>query len=482
MAYEEYSYEADGNMLTDGWWTYTWDAENRFTSMTANANVPAESKRKLEFAYDYMGRRVQKKVYSWNVGTSAYQLSSTVKFIYDGWNVVAEIDGSNALIRNYIWGQDVSGSMQGAGGIGGLLLVNESTSSYQVGYDGNSNVVGLMKAGVGTFSATYEYDPFDNTLRSTGDYATQNSFSFSTKYADSETGLLYYGFRYYSPQIGRWISKDPMEEKGGINLYAYAFNNSPNLIDPFGKKTTVTIKTSGNKGIITVKASIAIWTKCKNGISIGDLAKAARTLEQSIEKAWSGTYTKDGITFTINVDVTVDNFGNDERAENGVWDTAREKGIQNIIEIVKGPVRILESKNGTKRTVPGETDHPATIWWWPDSARFSIEALESVMPPHEFGHLLGVNHREIEGNIMTAENIIKEIKVVDQYGNFLGYEYENKEATKATNLDYSWTFDGAINNHLWESRQNPIIRAFIPVGPPKDFESTREMGAQVYPR
>jgi RHS repeat-associated protein len=231
---ESYTYDADGNMLSDGWWSYTWDGENRLTSMTALASVPATGKRKLEFAYDYMGRRVQKKVYSWNVGTSAYQLSSTVKFIYDGWNVVAEIDGNNALIRSYVWGQDLSGSMQGAGGIGGLLLVNEGGSSYQVGYDGNGNVVGLMKAGVGTFSATYEYDPFGNTLRSTGEYATQNPFRFSTKYVDNETGLVYYGYRYCNPQTGKWISRDPSEEAGGLNLYTFIGNDGINSVDFLG--------------------------------------------------------------------------------------------------------------------------------------------------------------------------------------------------------------------------------------------------------
>jgi RHS repeat-associated protein len=231
---ESYSYDADGNMLSDGWWIYTWDCENRLISMTALASVPAESKRKLEFAYDYMGRRINKKVYNWNSGASAYQLQSTVKFIYDGWNLIAELDGNNALIRSYVWGQDVSGSMQGAGGIGGLLIVGDISGSYQVGYDGNGNVVGLVKAGVGTFQATYEYDPFGSTLRASGENAGSNPFRFSTKYIDSESGLLYYGYRYYNSQTGRWISRDPIGEAGGINLSAFTGNNTVNFIDKLG--------------------------------------------------------------------------------------------------------------------------------------------------------------------------------------------------------------------------------------------------------
>ena len=86
----------------------------------------------------------------------------------------------------------------------------------------------------GTKSATYDYNAFGETIQSEGVAALANPFRFSTKYTDDETGLLYYGFRYYQPQTGRWINRDPSEEENGINLYGMVANDPINTIDPFG--------------------------------------------------------------------------------------------------------------------------------------------------------------------------------------------------------------------------------------------------------
>jgi len=61
-----------------------------------------------------------------------------------------------------------------------------------------------------------------------------DAFRFSTKYLDEETGLSYYGFRFYDPRIGRWLSRDPIGERGGMNLYGFVGNNAVNNIDPLG--------------------------------------------------------------------------------------------------------------------------------------------------------------------------------------------------------------------------------------------------------
>src|SRR5262249_6376149 len=159
-----------------------------------------------EFSYDFMSRRVQKNVYVWNLGTSSYQLQTTTRFVYDGWSLIAELDGMNNLVRSYAW----AGPQ--------LSIIKAGTDAYQVAYDGNANVVGLVKASTGTVSASYDYDTFGQTLKAVGDYATQNPMRFSSQYTDVETGLMYYGYRYYSPQTGKWISRDPAQEEGGTNL------------------------------------------------------------------------------------------------------------------------------------------------------------------------------------------------------------------------------------------------------------------------
>jgi RHS repeat-associated protein len=219
---EAYTYDLDGNLTSDGRWIYTWDAENRLTSMTALTNLPSAAKRKLEFVYDSMGRRVQKKVYGWNTITSTYQVQSHTKFIYDGWNLIAELDGNNALIRNYVWG------------LGGLLNVNAGGNTYFAGYDGNVNVTSLIKSSTGKSAATYDYDPFGQTIVSTGEYASQNPIRFSNQYGDGETGLVYYGLRYYNPQTGRWVNRDPIEEADSANLYGFVLNNAVSNTDILG--------------------------------------------------------------------------------------------------------------------------------------------------------------------------------------------------------------------------------------------------------
>ena len=119
---------------------------------------------------------------------------------------------------------DMSGSMQGAGGVGGvggLLAVTDAASitSYPT-YDGNGNVSEYMEAG-NTIVAHYEYDAFGNEIASktTGSKADDFAHKFSTKYQDTETNYYYYGYRYYDPVTGRWPSRDPIEDNGGVNLY-----------------------------------------------------------------------------------------------------------------------------------------------------------------------------------------------------------------------------------------------------------------------
>ena len=91
-AVESFQYDADGNLLRDGRWSYVWDAENRLMSLTALPNVPVTAKQRLEFSYDAGGRRILKTVLSWNAQTNAYQPQKQTKFVYDGWNLVAELE------------------------------------------------------------------------------------------------------------------------------------------------------------------------------------------------------------------------------------------------------------------------------------------------------------------------------------------------------------------------------------------------------
>ncbi len=233
---ETFGYDADGNMTNDGRWTYAWDGENRLVNMTSLTNTPAASQYKLDFTYDYMGRRVQKIVSTTTNSGTSYAAQSTNRFVYDGWNPVAILNPASALLASFVWGTDLSGNMQGAGGVGGLLTENiVSNAVHFVAYDGNGNVTALVNAATGAVSANYEYGPFGEVIRATGPMAKLNPFMFSTKFYDWESGLYYYGARYYNPSTGRWIGRDPAEEdEGGPNLYGFVGNDPVDQIDDLG--------------------------------------------------------------------------------------------------------------------------------------------------------------------------------------------------------------------------------------------------------
>ena len=91
-------------------------------------------------------------------------------------------------------------------------------------YDAQGNVV-----------AEYTYDAFGKLIASSGPMAEVFSFRYSTKYFDPETGFYYYGYRFYSPELMRWITRDPIEELGGLNLYGFCRNNAVCMYDKDGR-------------------------------------------------------------------------------------------------------------------------------------------------------------------------------------------------------------------------------------------------------
>lgn len=248
---QTFGYDYAGNMTNDSVWDYVYDAEDRIVSMQTRGEVigagmlSTSDARRLEFVYDYLGRRVQKIVKSWN-GSSYGTVVTNRKYLYDGWNLIAEFDAVSTLTltRSYTWGLDQTGSLTATGGVGALLQIRDHTRSrtWLPTYDGNGNIVSLLDGEAGssaTIGAVYEYGPFGEPLRAqvidtTDDSAANNPFRFSTKFTDAETGLVYYGLRYYSPSLGRFINRDPIEEEGGINLYGFVGNDPINNVDRVG--------------------------------------------------------------------------------------------------------------------------------------------------------------------------------------------------------------------------------------------------------
>jgi RHS repeat-associated protein len=209
---EPFTYDLDGNLASDGRWYYGWDAENRLIAMT-NKNSSVGPQQVLRFAYDAKSRRTHKQV--WGNNTGAGNPTNDLRFVYDGWNLLGELNTSSSPVRTYLWGLDLSGSMQGAGGVGGLLEIvycGSSTTNCFLAFDGNGNVAALANAADGTSVAQYVYGPFGELLRATGPMARANPIRFSTKYHEDEDDLIYYGYRYCNTTSGRWMTRDPYYE------------------------------------------------------------------------------------------------------------------------------------------------------------------------------------------------------------------------------------------------------------------------------
>ena len=230
---ETFTYDADGNTTSDGRFTYTWDAENRLLGTESLTTAPAGSRVRQEWTHLPDGRWAQRIISTWD--GSAYVPQSTNRFVWDDKVLLAVLNGNNQPEQTYLLGSDLSGTPQGAGGVGGLLAVNLSTNGTHFAcFDGNGNVATLVSTSTGTETARYEYDPFGNTLRATGPAAEANSLRFSTQFADDLTRRVKYLYRDYDAGMGRWLSRDPIEERGGINLTSFLKNDSVSFTDTHG--------------------------------------------------------------------------------------------------------------------------------------------------------------------------------------------------------------------------------------------------------
>ena len=170
------------------------------------------------------------------IETRQWNTVETHTFVWDGNNIVLEkiacADGT-AHVCEYFWGMDKSGTEQGAGGVEGLLAVSMDGVFYIPCYDHNGNIVRYV-SDTGGIVAQYIYDPYGNVVESCGSLADAFSFGFSTKYHDRETGMVGYQRRFYSPDLGRWLNRDQIEESGGENLYCFTFNNPIENADYLG--------------------------------------------------------------------------------------------------------------------------------------------------------------------------------------------------------------------------------------------------------
>ncbi len=221
-----YTYDNNGNLLTkkmgDQTTTYTWNSSHQLKRIDFPDGTSSS------YQYDGLGRRISK----------IDRQGRITRYVYDGEYLVQELDDRNRIIANYTPGFAIDHPFS----------VFTNNSNYYYMYDRLGSVVGLVDE-EGNQVARYRYDPWGNPVNVTE--AFTNPVRFAGGLWDEESGLYYFRSRYYDPQVGRFISRDPFQKFNkkvpGYNQYVYVQDNPTNFIDPYG---TQAIPWYFGKGII----------------------------------------------------------------------------------------------------------------------------------------------------------------------------------------------------------------------------------------
>ena len=194
------SYDANGNLLSDGSLTHGWNARNQLASLSGAAVA--------SFQYDALGRRIAKTV----AGTAT-------GFLYDGINPVQELTGTTPK-ANLLTGLGVDEIFSRTDASGARHLLTDALGSTLA-----------LTDGTGATQTSYSYEPYGKTTVS--GTASSNSFEYTGRENDS-TGLYFYRARYYNPGLQRFVSEDPIGLAGGVNVYSYVDGNPLSKTDPEG--------------------------------------------------------------------------------------------------------------------------------------------------------------------------------------------------------------------------------------------------------
>jgi len=239
-------YDRDGNLVQDARWIYEWDVLGRLSALQTRSDLPQSAWRRLTFLYDPLDRRIGKLVSTWTgQGWSAPQ---TTWLMRDGDAIGATWDAVTQERMEFLWLDPPAGetARRGARQLLAVRLQRQGAdvAAWWCVPDAAGTPRRVVEAQTGKDSEPLDLGPFGEPLGGFSGAATGLPIGFAGGYVDTETGLVEFGRRFYHPWLGRWISRDPLEESGGLNLYAYAENDPINGLDPSGLEpiTDVTLK------------------------------------------------------------------------------------------------------------------------------------------------------------------------------------------------------------------------------------------------
>ncbi|MDH5669968.1 MAG: hypothetical protein OEY86_18355, partial [Nitrospira sp.] len=229
-----YQYDDNGNLTrktslaTGNYTQYTYDAENRLTTVdefAAGTSTPAFTS---TYRYDGLGRRIEKVANG-----------QTTRYIYDREDILLEYDGTNTLQARYTHGP----------GIDEPIAVTKGGSTFFYHQDGLGSVTDLTDS-TGATAKSYAYDVYGNILESLG--MLEQPYTYTGREFDAESGLYYLRQRYYDSGLGRFLRKDPLGLLAGPNLYSYVEGNPLRWVDPYG---AINLNVPGATGEVSVFAN-----------------------------------------------------------------------------------------------------------------------------------------------------------------------------------------------------------------------------------
>ena len=248
------AYDSNGNLVSDGLNQYTWNARNQLASMSGGTAAA--------FQYDAYSRRSSKTI-----------AGATTGFLYDGVNAVQELSGTTPTANML------------SGSIDEIFMRTDSTRASSFLMDGLGSTLALT-SGSGSIASQYTYEPFGST--STVGNSSGNSFQYTGRENDG-TGLYYYRARYYDPQIGRFISEDPLRFRAGVNFYMYVLNDPILLVDPLGFCPANTHEATTTEAAKILAAANRIVSE---GLSYKNI-KCNQFVDKSINKALPGALSQE---------------------------------------------------------------------------------------------------------------------------------------------------------------------------------------------